>query len=58
MPLHRITIQPDAEDLAIIVAAAERRDIDADEIIREAIHHAAQRLRRRTELSAMRRSGG
>jgi hypothetical protein len=41
MSMKRTNVYADAEDLAIIKAAAQRRGISEAEIIREAIHRAA-----------------
>ncbi|MGQ4618096.1 hypothetical protein [Nocardia sp. R7R-8] len=48
MPLERITAYADAEDLAVIEDAARRTGVDSAEIIYDAIHLAAKRIRRRS----------
>lgn len=41
MPLKRKTVRADADDLAVIRAAAARRGVPEAEILREAIRRAA-----------------
>ena len=48
-------VYAEAEDLAVIKQAAARSDVSEAEIIRNAIHLAALRLRRRSEPLALRR---
>lgn len=55
MPLKRTMVYAEAEDLAVIKEAASRSDASEAEIIREAIHLAAMRLRRRSEPLKLRR---
>ncbi|MEU4312696.1 CopG family transcriptional regulator [Nocardia sp. NPDC024068] len=45
MSLKRTNVYADPEDLAVIKDAATRRGVSEAEIIREAIHRAAQKLR-------------
>ncbi|WP_327148313.1 CopG family transcriptional regulator [Nocardia sp. NBC_01329] len=45
MPLERTTVYADPEDLAVIKEAAARRGVSEAEIIRQAIHRAAQKMR-------------
>lgn len=45
----------DAEDLAVIKEAAARTDVSEAEIIRNAIHLAAQRVRRQSKPLRLRR---
>lgn len=49
MSLKRTNVYADPEDLAIIKEAAARRGVSEAEIIREAIHRAAQKMRVWTE---------
>ncbi|MBF6337294.1 ribbon-helix-helix protein, CopG family [Nocardia abscessus] len=49
MPLERITVYADADDLAVIEDASARTGVSDAEIIRQAIHAAALRLRRRSQ---------
>ncbi|WP_067464171.1 ribbon-helix-helix domain-containing protein [Nocardia amamiensis] len=49
MPLERTFIYADADDLAVIKDAAERSGVSEAEIIREAVHLAAMRVRRRSQ---------
>jgi hypothetical protein len=58
MTLKRTNVYADAEDLAIIKAAAERRGVSEAEIIREAIHLAALANRTWTEPFVTRRFSG
>ncbi|MFI9412690.1 CopG family transcriptional regulator [Nocardia gamkensis] len=55
MPLKRTMVYADAEDLAVIKDAAARSDVSEAEIIRNAIHLAAMRIRRRSEPLRLRR---
>jgi hypothetical protein len=55
MPLKRTMVYADAEDLAVIKDAAARTDVSEAEIIRNAIHLAAMRVRRRSEPLRLRR---
>ncbi|MGX1808929.1 ribbon-helix-helix domain-containing protein [Nocardia sp. NPDC055321] len=55
MPPKRTTVYADANDLAVIKEAAARGDVSEAEIIRNAIHLAAMRLRRRSEPLRLRR---
>jgi hypothetical protein len=55
MPLKRTMVYADAEDLAVIKDAAARSDVSEAEIIRNAIHLAAMRVRRRSEPLRLRR---
>ncbi|MBF6192891.1 ribbon-helix-helix protein, CopG family [Nocardia implantans] len=55
MPLKRTMVYADAEDLAVIKEAAARSDVSEAEIIRNAIHLAAMRVRRRSEPLRLRR---
>lgn len=55
MPLERTTVYVDADDLAIIKEAAARSNASEAEIIRNAIHLAAMRVRRRSEPLRLRR---
>lgn len=55
MPLERTIVYADTDDLAVIKDAASRSDASEAEIIREAIHLAAMRLRRRSEPLRLRR---
>ncbi|WP_067527823.1 ribbon-helix-helix domain-containing protein [Nocardia uniformis] len=55
MPLKRTMVYADADDLAVLKAAAARSDVSEAEIIRNAIHLAAQRVRRRSEPLRLRR---
>ncbi|BDT94266.1 hypothetical protein IFM12275_42420 [Nocardia sputorum] len=55
MPLKRTVVYADAEDLAVIKDAAARSDVSEAEIIRNAIHLAAMRVRRRSEPLRLRR---
>lgn len=48
-------VYADAEDLAVIKDAAARSDVSEAEIIRNAIHLAAMRVRRRSEPLRLRR---
>ncbi|WP_306359984.1 CopG family transcriptional regulator [Nocardia sp. CC227C] len=45
MSLKRTNVYADPDDLAVIRDAAARRGVSEAEIIREAIHRAAQKLR-------------
>ncbi|WP_253788885.1 CopG family transcriptional regulator [Nocardia amikacinitolerans] len=45
MSLKRTNVYADSEDLAVIKDAAARRGVSEAEIIRDAIHRAAQKLR-------------
>ncbi|MBH0775353.1 CopG family transcriptional regulator [Nocardia bovistercoris] len=51
-------VYADADDLAVIKDAAAREDVSEAELVRAAIHPAAQRLRRRTEPLRLRRFAG
>ncbi|MEU1998348.1 CopG family transcriptional regulator [Nocardia gamkensis] len=55
MPLKRTMVYADAEDLAVIKDAAAQSDVSEAEIIRNAIHLAAMRVRRRSEPLRLRR---
>lgn len=55
MPLTRVVVYVDADDLTTIEDAAARAQINRTEIIRDAIHLAAMRMRRRTEPLPLRR---
>lgn len=55
MPLKRTMVYADANDLATIKEAAARTRMSEAEIIREAIHLAAMRVRRRSEPLRLRR---
>ncbi|MBF6204485.1 hypothetical protein IU483_10165 [Streptomyces gardneri] len=55
MPLKRTMVYADADDLAVIKEAAARSDVSEAEIIRNAIHLAAMRVRRRSEPLRLRR---
>ncbi|MFC6011656.1 CopG family transcriptional regulator [Nocardia lasii] len=55
MSLKRTMVYAEAEDLAVIKEAAANSDASEAEIIREAIHLAAMRVRRRTEPLRLRR---
>jgi hypothetical protein len=55
MSLKRTMVYADAGDLAVIKEAAARSDVSEAEIIRNAIHLAAQRIRRRSEPLGLRR---
>jgi len=55
MPLKRTMVYADAGDLAVIKEAATHSDVSEAEIIRNAIHLAAQRIRRRSEPLRLRR---
>ncbi|MCC3326981.1 CopG family transcriptional regulator [Nocardia abscessus] len=55
MPLKRTMVYADAEDLAVIKEAAARSNVSEAEIIRNAIHLAAMRVRRRSEPLRLRR---
>jgi hypothetical protein len=48
-------VYADASDLAVIKEAAANSDVSEAEIIRNAIHLAAQRIRRRSEPLQLRR---
>lgn len=48
-------VYADADDLAVIKEAAARNNVSEAEIIRSAIHLAAQRVRRRSEPLRLRR---
>lgn len=58
MPLKRTNVYADAEDLAIIKAAATQRGVPEAEIIREAIHLAALAYRTWDEPFVSRRFSG
>ncbi|MER6420682.1 CopG family transcriptional regulator [Streptomyces sp. NPDC001137] len=58
MTLKRTNVYADAEDLAIIKEAAERKGISEAEIIREAIHLAALAERRWDEPAVTRKFRG
>ncbi|MBO0881514.1 MAG: ribbon-helix-helix protein, CopG family [Mycobacterium sp.] len=55
MPLKRTMVYADADDLAAIKEAAAQSDASEAEIIRNAIHLAANRVRRRSEPLRLRR---
>ncbi|WP_167476891.1 CopG family transcriptional regulator [Nocardia arthritidis] len=55
MALKRTMVYADADDLAAIKEAAARRNISEAEIIRNAIHLAALRVRRQSEPLRLRR---
>jgi hypothetical protein len=55
MPLKRTMVYADADDLAVIKDAAARSNVSEAEIIRNAIHLAAMRVRRRSEPLRLRR---
>jgi hypothetical protein len=55
MPLKRTMVYADADDLAVIKDAAARSKVSEAEIIRNAIHLAAMRVRRRSEPLRLRR---
>ncbi|WP_280251932.1 CopG family transcriptional regulator [Nocardia abscessus] len=55
MPLKRTMVYADAEDLAVIKEAAAQSNVSEAEIIRNAIHLAAMRVRRRSEPLRLRR---
>ena len=55
MSLKRTMVYADAEDLATIKEAAARTQTSEAEIIREGIHLAAMRVRRRSEPLRLRR---
>ncbi len=55
MPLKRTMVYADADDLAVIKEAAARSNVSEAEIIRNAIHLAAVRVRRRSEPLRLRR---
>ncbi|MBF6242304.1 MULTISPECIES: ribbon-helix-helix domain-containing protein [Nocardia] len=55
MPLKRTMVYADADDLAVIKEAAAQSNVSEAEIIRNAIHLAAKRVRRRTEPLRLRR---
>ncbi|GAB2688794.1 ribbon-helix-helix domain-containing protein [Nocardia thraciensis] len=55
MPLKRTMVYADAEDLAAIKEAAAHSNVSEAEIIRNAIHLAAMRVRRRSEPLRLRR---
>ncbi|MEV6278353.1 CopG family transcriptional regulator [Nocardia sp. NPDC051832] len=55
MSLKRTMVYAEAEDLATIKEAAARCQVTEAEIIREAIHLAAMRVRRRSEPLRLRR---
>ncbi|MEV6391598.1 CopG family transcriptional regulator [Nocardia xishanensis] len=55
MPLKRTMVYADADDLATIKEAAARTHVSEAEIIRDAIHLAAMRVRRRSEPLRLRR---
>jgi hypothetical protein len=58
MPLECVTVYVDSDDLAIIKEAAARTQTSEAEIIREGIHLAAMRVRRRSEPPHLRRFVG
>jgi hypothetical protein len=55
MSLKRTMVYADAEDLAVIKQAAQRCEVSEAEIIRDAIHLAAMRVRRHAEPLRLRR---
>ncbi|MGW4736636.1 ribbon-helix-helix protein, CopG family [Nocardia xishanensis] len=55
MPLKRTMVYADVDDLATIKEAAARTHVSEAEIIRDAIHLAAMRVRRRSEPLRLRR---
>ncbi len=55
MPLKRTMVYADSDDLATIKDAAARSNVSEAEIIRNAIHLAAMRVRRRSEPLRLRR---
>lgn len=55
MTMKRTMVYADAEDMATIKAAATREGISEAEIIREALHLAALRYRRREKPLGLRR---
>lgn len=55
MSLKRTMVYADPDDLAIIKEAAARTQMSEAEIIREGIHLAALRVRRRSEPLRLRR---
>ncbi|MEV0292923.1 CopG family transcriptional regulator [Nocardia sp. NPDC050710] len=55
MPLKRTMVYADADDLSTIKEAAARSNVSEAEIIRNAIHLAAMRVRRRSEPLRLRR---
>ncbi|WP_305779375.1 CopG family transcriptional regulator [Nocardia nova] len=55
MALKRTMVYADADDLAVIKEAAARSNVSEAEIIRNAIHLAAKRVRRRSEPLRLRR---
>lgn len=55
MTMKRTMVYADAEDMATIKAAAAREGISEAEIIREALHLAALRYRRREKPLGLRR---
>lgn len=55
MALKRTMVYADADDLAVIKEAAAQSNISEAEIIRNAIHLAAKRVRRRSEPLRLRR---
>ncbi|MBF6211023.1 CopG family transcriptional regulator [Nocardia puris] len=55
MSLKRTMVYAEAEDLAAIKDAAARTNVSEAEIIRDAIHLAAMRVRRRNEPLRLRR---
>ncbi|WP_435590593.1 ribbon-helix-helix protein, CopG family [Nocardia sp. bgisy118] len=58
MPLKRVVVYVDADDLATIEKAAENTQVSKPDIIRDAIHLAAMRMRRRSEPLRLRRFAG
>jgi hypothetical protein len=55
MPLKRTMVYADSDDLATTKDAAVRSNVSEAEIIRNAIHLAAMRVRRRSEPLRLRR---
>jgi len=55
MTLKRTMVYADSDDLATIKEAAARNNVSEAEIIRNAIHLAAMRVRRRSEPLRLRR---
>ncbi|MGW4278520.1 ribbon-helix-helix protein, CopG family [Nocardia sp. NPDC004750] len=58
MPLERITVHADTADLAVIEDAAMRTGVSSADILRDAIHLAAMRVRRSRPLRLNRFASG
>jgi len=49
MTLRRTTVAADSDDLAVLESEARRRGVALTQVLREAVEHEADTVRRRTE---------